>query len=376
MERVAVGGEDSTAPEGGPLRFCDAHCHLQDPRIVAKADELMRKAAEVGVGLLGVCGTHPDDWEQVCRLRAASPPSVAVVAHIGVHPFRAAEVGLTAPKDEWLASLRAAMVADPTLALGECGLDRSPQGLARCDWATQLAVFDAQVALAAELDRPLAVHCVRAHSFVLDTLRRHRPSAGVLMHSFSGAPDSVRPLLPFNPFFSFSALVLNPAAKKARASVASVPLDRLLVETDSPDQRPRLDDPDAAGDENVLERRLDEGGEERVGAFARGGGGGGGGDAVGRPPARTREGGGTAEDEADAADAEGSCGCGARRDDLHLTRPPSSFSGKAFTPVYNEPALVVRVAEEVARIRGAAVADVASASVANFVRLFRRCLRR
>ncbi|KAA0154049.1 hypothetical protein FNF29_02672 [Cafeteria roenbergensis] len=195
-----------------------------------------------------VCATHPDEFDAVERmagLHDTGSGSIMVLVSLGVHPFRAADVSAPPPSG---AEAEAAWVADVRnriersgrrIGIGECGLDRSPSGLARCPMDVQLAVFEAQVALAAELGLPLTVHCVRAVAHVATALRRHAPlRAPVVLHSWAGKPGALGELTALGCVPSFSGAVCNPAFKAARSSAAACAQDALLAETDSPDQLP------------------------------------------------------------------------------------------------------------------------------------------
>ncbi len=122
--------------------------------------------------------------------------------------------------------------------MGECGLDKTAHALEKSPWDVQLRVFEEHLSLAEELKRPVIVHCVRAFGPLREVLERHKPSFGVLLHSWTGPAEMVKPLAALGAYFSMSGAVCNPASTKLRESAAAVPLDRLLVETDAPDQYP------------------------------------------------------------------------------------------------------------------------------------------
>lgn len=333
--------------------LADAHCHLQLSPLGGCVERTLRRAREKGVGALMVCATHPDEFDAVERmagLHDTGSGSIMVLVSLGVHPFRAADVSAPPPSG---AEAEAAWVADVRnriersgrrIGIGECGLDRSPSGLARCPMDVQLAVFEAQVALAAELGLPLTVHCVRAVAHVATALRRHAPlRAPVVLHSWAGKPGALGELTALGCVPSFSGAVCNPAFKAARSSAAACAQDALLAETDSPDQLP------------VCMR------DSRCGGGGRGAGEGlvgaataasvraaGSAAATPRapPPAAATSGGG----------AQGPCCSGASA---------ARSSGSA-----NEPCNVSVVAEHLAAIRGERPAALAARLSRNFVATF------
>ncbi|KAF8063711.1 scn1 [Scenedesmus sp. PABB004] len=148
------------------------------------------------------------------------------------------------PQAEWEARLRALLVEHPHALVGEIGIDRAatiPGSRARTSLAHQLELVRRQVAVAAELRRPVSVHCVRGYGALLGLLADLPPGAappGVMLHSYGGSVEEVRRFaaLPHGVgrrvFFSFSAAINARAPAKLAARIAAVPDDRLLLESD------------------------------------------------------------------------------------------------------------------------------------------------
>jgi TatD DNase family protein len=106
-------------------------------------------------------------------------------------------------------------------------------------------VFRAQLELARETGLPLSIHCVKAHGPLLELLRE-RATPPSLMHAFSGSVEVARALVGMGHFISFAANLCIVGARKVVEVARAVPADRLLIETDSPDQLP----PGRAGADN------------------------------------------------------------------------------------------------------------------------------
>lgn len=108
--------------------------------------------------------------------------------------------------------------------------------------SVQLAVLEPQLALARDLGRPVSLHCVGSHGALLEALQRafgkKGHAAGLVLHSYCGSAEMVNPFAKLNCYFSFSASILH--IPKHMTALKAVPLGRLLLETDSPDQLPRL----------------------------------------------------------------------------------------------------------------------------------------
>ncbi len=204
----------------------DAHAHLQDPRIGEGVGRLLDRAGNAGVAGVVCCGTSPSDWPRVLALAEAYPQ---VRPMLGLHPWRVPG----APGD-WADRLEALVSRHP-VAVGECGLDFATEG----DRSDQEAALRCQLRLARRLDRPVALHCVKAHGRLAEILREEGvPEAGGLIHAFSGSAEMARVFQDLGLHLSFAAGVARPGNRKAPEVVAAVRADRLLVESDTPDQGP------------------------------------------------------------------------------------------------------------------------------------------
>lgn len=212
------------------MRLVDSHCHLQADRFDADVDLVLDAARQAGVERILVPGWNP----------ASSQRSMALVdrhpwldAAVGVHPHDAAKVD-----DAGWAEI-VALAADPrVVAIGETGLDYdrvfSPI-------AAQLANLRRNLRLAADTGRPVILHCRSAAGArdAQDALLAEVRALGgqvpqVIIHSFSGPVDYAAAMLELGAVVSFSGLVFR-RGEEASADVARLaPLDRILVETDSP----------------------------------------------------------------------------------------------------------------------------------------------
>jgi len=212
----------------------DSHLHLDSDRFDADRDAVIDRARAAGIDGMLLAGTDAADRARQIDL-AARVSGLALC--FGVHPMVAAEVDETAIAVE-LQLLRESLAARRPAAIGETGLDRRSflpaDSLPRQEWA-----FRTQIALAKEHDLPLVLHVVRAHDHAIRVLRDEGvPEAGGVVHSYSGSAELVRAYVGLGLHISFCGTVTFPDARKIRAACRAVPLDRLLVETDAPDQAP------------------------------------------------------------------------------------------------------------------------------------------
>ncbi|KAG8065924.1 hypothetical protein GUJ93_ZPchr0004g39956 [Zizania palustris] len=216
------------------VRLFDAHCHLQDPRVFTVAASLIRAAAASGVSRFAVNGTSEKDWHLVKQMAEEHP---AIVPCFGLHPWWVPE-----RSPDWMDLLRRFFAETPEAAVGEIGLDKGSHGKT-IDFGEQVEVFQRQLELAKELNKPVSVHCVRAFGDLLEILKRTGPfPAGVLLHSYLGSAEMVSSLANLGCYFSLSGFLTDMKSTKAKKMLKSIPLDRILLETDAPDALPKLDD--------------------------------------------------------------------------------------------------------------------------------------
>ena len=202
-------------------RIPDTHCHLQDPRFDADRMEVLDRALD-RLDWIAVVG---DTLESSGAALALARPGV--VAVVGVHPYHAESVD-----DGALSRLRDLAAHPAAAALGEIGLDYFNEFAPR---AAQRPAFERQLALAAELGKPVVVHNREADDDCLAILRGHMPALpAVVMHCFGGGPESAAAFVELGCFISFAGNLTFPKAQKLRDAAVVVPLDRLLAETDAP----------------------------------------------------------------------------------------------------------------------------------------------
>ena len=221
--------------------FYDAHNHLHDAWLTPHRSQIFADLAAAGVRAAVVNGSSELDWGDVAALAAERP---LVLASYGVHPW---DVGNRSPR--WLENLRARLEADPQAGVGEIGLDRwmldrarpdDPRltGLRRAPIEEQTEVFLAQLALAAERNLVASIHCLDAIGPLHDLLRAAAlPARGFLLHSYNGSAEMAVNFAKLGAYFSFNGAFLEPRKQRLREVYATIPVDRLLVETDAPAMR-------------------------------------------------------------------------------------------------------------------------------------------
>ncbi len=195
----------------------DTHAHLDDPAFDADRAAVMQRAAAAGVRGVMVPAIEASAWP---RLRALSAEHGWRFA-IGTHPH--ALVRSRALPDD----LRGAS------AVGECGLD----GGVPVPMEDQEAVLLGHLAAAHDSGLPILLHCWRAHHRLPALLRRFGAVRGIL-HSYSGGAELVDVYVKLGLHLSFAGAVTREAARRPVEALRRVPRERLLAETDAPDQCP------------------------------------------------------------------------------------------------------------------------------------------
>lgn len=209
------------------MRLYDAHNHLQDDRFQGRQPELLSACRAAGVARMVVNGAAESDWPAVRALAGSLPE---VLPSLGYHPWY-----LDERTPDWQGALIAELDRAPA-GIGEIGLDRWKPEL---PYAGQEEAFIWQLRLAAERNLPASIHCLRTWGRLLELLQATpRPKCGFLLHSYGGPPDMVPAFARLGAYFGFPGYFARPDKERKRAAFRAVPPDRLLVETDAPDQLP------------------------------------------------------------------------------------------------------------------------------------------
>jgi TatD DNase family protein len=206
------------------IRLADAHAHLDEPEMLPDQEAVIHRAREGGIGLIINVGINRENCRRVLHTAASYPE---VYATVGVHPH-----GARALRHEDLADLTP-LASDPkVVAIGEIGLDfyrrRSPEDVQRF-W------FREQLEWAYALKKPVVIHTRDATSETLRILRECRSHLwGGVMHCYAGSLTEAFAFLDLGLSLSFSGVLTYPKAEPLRQVAKKLPLDRLLVESDSP----------------------------------------------------------------------------------------------------------------------------------------------
>lgn len=204
----------------------DTHAHLLSEAFDEDREEVIAALSGSGVSSYVECGTNLADSRQTVTLAQSHP---GVYAAVGIHPHDASSW-----EDGTAEALRQLLAEPRVVALGEIGLDYhydfSPRDV-------QKQVFRKQMELAQELDVPVIIHTREAWADTMEILDEFPEVTGI-MHCFSGSAETARELVRRGWYIAFGGAVTFKNAKKPLEAARAVPLDRLLIETDSPYMTP------------------------------------------------------------------------------------------------------------------------------------------
>jgi len=202
----------------------DTHAHIDSDQFENEQDEIVRRASGAGVTRFVNVGCNR---ESALRTLEYVDRYEGVYGAIGLHPHDADEY-----EDELLEDMRIWAAHPKILAIGEIGLDfhydYSPRD-------TQREAMRRQIRLAKDLGMPILIHDREAHRECYDIITQERGwMCGGIYHCYSGAAEMAADIVKNGFYISFSGVVTFPNAVKLRKVAMSVPLDRLLIETDCP----------------------------------------------------------------------------------------------------------------------------------------------
>jgi TatD DNase family protein len=213
--------------------FIDSHCHLDGPRFDSDREQVLARARQAGIVNILAVGTGDGPGTLDCAVKIADQHDF-IYATVGIHPHEA-KLATDTDFEQLEALSRRAKV----IAWGEIGLDyyydHSPREIQR-------NVFVRQMDLARQAKMPIVIHCRPSDNSddawedCLGMIEQHWKSSGLagVLHCFTSTWPHAKRALDMGFMISFAGNVTFPKAQQIRDSAAQVPLDRMLIETDSP----------------------------------------------------------------------------------------------------------------------------------------------
>lgn len=207
------------------MEWIDTHCHLDEDAFSQDCADAVSRAVDAGIVAMVAIGITLESCRRVIELTQRFPQ---VYATVGLHPNYVS----VAQPDDWNQIVELAK-SPKVVGLGETGLDKywdhSPLDL-------QSEYFDRHIELSRQLELPFVVHCREAEAEVVTQLRKHaiRSSLNGVMHAFCGSAETAAACLEMGMYLSFGGMVTFKKNEAQRQLAATVPSDRLLIETDAP----------------------------------------------------------------------------------------------------------------------------------------------
>lgn len=201
----------------------DTHCHLDDDQFAQDLDDVLAASRAANVTRWILIGYKPSGWQRAIEMTRRIE---GMYASLGIHPSHAAEWS-----DASGETLRALAVADRVVAIGEAGLDFYRDN---APYPIQRAAFEGQLRLAHDLDLPLVIHMRDAEAEMIEVLSAVADLPRLVFHSFDGSARLLDFARERDAMIGIGGLATRQNSATLRDLLSSVPVERLLTETDSP----------------------------------------------------------------------------------------------------------------------------------------------
>jgi len=206
------------------MRYIDSHSHLDFSEFDNNRSVVIERARNAGLEKIIVSATVANRWHLITELADRNP---IIATAYGLHPMF-----MDKHLDDHLELLYAVIQNQNPVAVGEIGLDYF---IPNPDKSAQLKFFVQQLEIANEFQLPVIIHARKSLDIVLRELRKFPQLSGSI-HSFSGSEQQARQLIDLGFYLGFGGPITYTRATKLRKLVATLPLESILLETDSPDQ--------------------------------------------------------------------------------------------------------------------------------------------
>nr|VVV03167.1 putative metal-dependent hydrolase YjjV [Aliivibrio wodanis] len=208
------------------FEFIDSHCHLDFSPFSGNEAYYLQKAQAKGISKFIVPSVNQFNWAKVVSL---SEQHESIYYALGIHPLFISsdhQAEVTSLK-QFVSEHRGKCVA-----IGECGLDFWDKESNR---DVQIDVFREQCFLAKNHQLPLIIHSRKSHDHVLKILREIKPEKGGVIHGFSGSLQQAEQFIRLGFYIGVGGVISYERAIKTKNAISKIPLEKILLETDSPD---------------------------------------------------------------------------------------------------------------------------------------------
>lgn len=219
----------------GKNELFDSHCHFDFDVFGEDHDKgeyqrqlLWQQCLSQGIKHLLIPGVEPSQWQ---KLSTICQKLQGIVMSVGVHPWWIENNGKNLLEERVIKIMENFVLKKECVAIGECGLD----GVIDTSLPLQHSIFEKQLALACDLEKPLILHVRKKHNEIIKLLGAHRPRAGGIVHGFTGSIDLARRYCQLGFSIGVGGSITYPRANKTRETIKNIPIDSIVLETDAPD---------------------------------------------------------------------------------------------------------------------------------------------
>lgn len=210
-----------------PYPIYDSHAHLADEAFDEMREEVIEHAEKSGIKGIVIPGDNLESSTAGVLLSEQYPGYL--FAAVGVHPYDARFYD-----EKMEQSLKDLTRSKAVVAVGEIGLDYRTDVNDSSHREIQVDIFLKQLNMASQLQLPVIIHCRNAYEDLSDILDNYKKPIEGVVHCFSGMTSDVEPLVEMGMYIGFTGNITFKNAPEIREAASRVPLDRLLIETDSP----------------------------------------------------------------------------------------------------------------------------------------------
>lgn len=214
------------------MPLVDSHCHFDFDAFASDRAEVWERCVALGLEALVIPGVSIPQWRHLFALVNSQPGWYGAV---GIHPWWVDRLAIAPAQVARAVKERVERERSENVgrcvAVGECGLD----AIIDTPLKQQIPVFEAQLDAANSVSLPVIVHCVRAHNEVIRALKNTPPKCGGVIHAFAGSREIAETYIELGLSLGVGGTITYERAAKTRSTLAEVPLERLLLESDAPD---------------------------------------------------------------------------------------------------------------------------------------------
>ena len=202
----------------------DSHCHLDHEQLFENIDEILKRSKEVGIEkLLTICTT----LESFNKIKILINKDKIIYGTFGIHPHEAKNDKITSNL-----IIKEIKQTKKIIGIGETGLDFYYN---HSDKNVQIKSFEEHIKASLELDIPLIIHSRNAENETLEIFNKYKNNKlKILMHCFTGSKKFAENLLSLGAYFSASGIITFKNSLDLQETFKFIPLDKILIETDSP----------------------------------------------------------------------------------------------------------------------------------------------